>query len=106
MGQCVDVSPTSQVESPVLGLVSVSRQDPREGTTRGELVRGDLPVAVDLPSRASAPECKASAEKKRASRGVRQEKGNFIRGKREGDWPLIRTLSDEVFLIPCQCKIL
>ena len=49
------------------------------------------PLAVDLPSQVSAPECKASAEKKRSSQAVRQEKGNFIRGKREDDWPLRRT---------------
>ena len=29
----------------------------------------------------SAPECKASAEKKRASQAVRQEKGNLLEGK-------------------------
>ena len=35
--------------------------------------------------------CTASAEKKRASQAVRQEKGNLLGGKREGDWPLKRT---------------
>ena len=64
----VRVSPASEVESPVLGLVSVSWQGPREGTTRGGLAKGAHPVAVDLPSWVSAPECKVSAEKKRASR--------------------------------------
>ena len=39
------------------------------------------PAAVDLPSQVSAPECKASAEEKRASRAVRQEKGNLLKGK-------------------------
>ena len=68
VGQCVDVSPARQVESPVLELISVSRQSPREGTTRGGLAKGAHPVAVDLPSWVSAPECKVSAEKKRASR--------------------------------------
>ena len=31
-------------------------------------------------SRFSAPECKASAEKRRASQAVRQEKGNLLEG--------------------------
>ena len=64
VGRCVDVSPARLVESPVSELVSVSKQGPREGTTGGGLVRGAHSVAVDLPSRVSAPECKASAEKK------------------------------------------
>ena len=81
MGQCVDVSPVRQVESPIPELASVSQQDPREGTTGGGHVRGAHPVAVDLPSQVSAPECKASAERKRASRAVRQEKGNLLEGK-------------------------
>ena len=53
---------------------SVSQQGLREGTTGGGLMRGVHPVALDLPSRVSAPECKVSAEKKRASQAVRQEK--------------------------------
>ena len=44
---------------------------------RGGLVTGAHPVVVDLPSPVSAPECKASAEKKRTSRAVRQEKGIY-----------------------------
>ena len=43
----------------------------------------------NLPSRVSAPECKANAEKK--SKPGTQAKGKFISGKREGDWPLRRT---------------
>ena len=88
MGQYVDVSPARQVESPIPipELTSVSWQDPREGTTGGG---GAHPVAVDLLSQVSAPECKASAEKKRPSRQARKRK--FIREKREGDWPLGRT---------------
>ena len=80
MGQYVDVSPARQVESPIPipELASVSWQDPREGTTGGG---GAHPVAVDLPSPVLAPECKASAEKKRASQAVRQEKGNLLEGK-------------------------
>ena len=78
MGRCVDVSPARQVESPVLDLMSVSQQDPREGTTGAG---GAHPVAVDLPFQVSAPQCKASAEKKRASQAVRQEKGNLLEGK-------------------------
>ena len=39
-----------QVESPVLELVSVSWQGPREGAAGGGLVRGAHPVEVDLPS--------------------------------------------------------
>ena len=81
MGWCVDVSPARQVESPVLGLVSASWQGPREGTTGGGFVREAQPLAVDLLSRVSAPERKASEEKKRASRAVRQEKGNLLEGK-------------------------
>ena len=81
MGQCVDVSPARQVESPVPELISVSRPGPRQGTTGGGLVRGAHPVVVDLPSRVSAPERKPSAEKKRASQAVRQEKGNLLEGK-------------------------
>ena len=49
MDRRVDVSPARQVGSPVPELVSVSRRGPREGTTRGGLVRGAHPVAVDLP---------------------------------------------------------
>ena len=37
-----------------------------------------------------SPYCTASAEKKRASWAVRQEKGNLLEGK-EDDWPLRRT---------------
>ena len=78
MGRCVDVSPTRQVESPVPELISVSWPGPREGTTGAG---GAHPVAVDLPFQVSAPQCKASAEKKRASQAVRQEKGNLLEGK-------------------------
>ena len=80
MGRCVDVGPARQVGSPARSS-SVSRQGPREGTTGGGLVRGAHPVAVDLPFQVSAPQCKASAEKKRASQAVRQEKGNLLEGK-------------------------
>ena len=41
-------------------------------------MRGAYPVVVDLPSRVSATECKASAEKKIVSWAVRQEKGNLL----------------------------
>ena len=44
-------------------------------------MRGAHPVVVDLPSRVSAPERKPSAEKKRDSQAVRQEKGNLLEGK-------------------------
>ena len=64
MGRCVDVSPTRQVESPVPELISVSWQGPREGTTRGGLVRGAHTVAVDLPSQVPTPECKARQRKR------------------------------------------
>ena len=60
---------------------SVSQQGSREGTVRGGLVRGAHPVAVNLPSWVLAPGHKASAEKKRASWAVRQEKGNLLEGK-------------------------
>ena len=90
MGRCVNASPGRQVKSPVLERISVSQQDPREGTISSGLVRGAHPVSVDLLSRVLAPECKASAEKKRASWAVRQEKGNLLEGK-EDDWPLRRT---------------
>jgi len=80
VGQFVDVSPARQVESPIPipELTSVCWQDPREGTTGAG---GAHPVAVDLPFQVSAPQCKASAEKKRASQAVRQEKGNLLEGK-------------------------
>ena len=81
MGRCVDVSPTRQLESPVPELFSVSQQGSREGTVRGGLVRGAHPVAVNLSSWVLAPGRKASAEKKRASWAVRQEKGNLLEGK-------------------------
>ena len=90
MGQCVDVSPARQVESPLPELASVSQQGLREGTTGGGLMRGVHPVALDLPSRVSAPECKVSAEKKRVTWAVRPEKGNLLKGRRDGDWPLRR----------------
>ena len=64
----MDVSPARQVESLFQELISVSQQSPREGTTGGGLVRGAHTDAVDLLSQVSAPECKASAEKKRPSR--------------------------------------
>ena len=64
---------------------------PGEGAPGGGLLRRAHPAAVDLPSRVSAPKCKASAERKRASRGSQTRKGKFIRGKREGDWLLRRT---------------
>ena len=38
------------------------------------------PSCVALPSQVLAPECKASAEKKRASWAPRQEKGNLLEG--------------------------
>ena len=63
---------------------------PKEGTPGGGLVRGPHAPEVDLSFLVSAPECKASAEKNRASRAVRQEKGNLLKEK-EGDWPLWRT---------------
>ena len=81
MGECVHISPTKQVESPVPELFSVSQQGPREGTIRGGLVRGAHPVAVNLLSWVLAPECKARAEKKRASWAVGQEKGNLLQEK-------------------------
>ena len=77
----MDVSLARQVQSPILELVLVSLQGPREGTTRGGLMREAHPIVVDLPSWVSAPECKASAEKKRSSQAVRQEKGNLLEGK-------------------------
>ena len=74
MGPCV--------ESPAPELVSVSRQGPGEGTTGGGFVREAQPLEVDLLSRVSAPECKASEEKKRTSWAVRQEEGNLLKGER------------------------
>ena len=44
-------------------------------------MRGAHSVAATLPFLVSAPECKASEERKRASRVVRQEKGNLLEGK-------------------------
>ena len=82
VGWWVEVSPAKQAESPVLELVSVSWQGPREGAH---------PAVVDLPFWVVSPESKATAEKNRVSWAVRQ-KGKFIRGKWEDDWPLRRTL--------------
>ena len=45
-------------------------------------------------------------QRKKERAGQSGKKRKFIRGKWEGNWPLIRTLSDGVFLIPCQWKIL
>ena len=81
MGQGVHVRPARRVESPVPELISVSRQNPREGITRGGLVRGAHPVVVDLPHQVWVPECKASAEKKRVESGSQARKGNVLEGK-------------------------
>ena len=68
---------------------------PRRALIPGPLPDSRLrPVKVGLRNRhfeenPSGP-CKASAEKKRASRAVRQEKGNLLEGK-EGDRPWRRT---------------
>ena len=62
-GWCVDVSPARRVESPVLELVSASRQGPREGDHQRWACERS-PAVVDLPSWVLAPECKVSAEKK------------------------------------------
>ena len=72
MGWYMDVTPARQVESPILEVISVSWQGPREGTTGGG--QGAYPGAMDLPSRVLALKCKVSVEKKRASWAVRQEK--------------------------------
>ena len=82
MGHGVHVRPARRVESPVPELISVSQQNPREGITRGGLVRGANPVVVDLPHQVWVPECKASAEKKRVSWAVRQEKETYYRETR------------------------
>ena len=47
-------------------------------TLRGGLMRGANPVVVDLNSGVSAPECKVSTEKKRASQAVQKEQGNLL----------------------------
>ena len=101
----MDASPARHVERPFQELLTVSRRGPREGTTGGGLVRGARPAAVHLPSWVSAPESKAGAEKKRASWGVRQEKGNLLEGKERVTGPQgepVFSLSDRVFLIPRQ----
>lgn len=81
MGWCVDVSPARQVENSVLELVSFSQQGPREGITGSGLMRGTHPVVVDPSSQVLVPKCKVSAEEERASRVIRQEKGNLLEGK-------------------------
>ena len=81
MGWCVDVGPARQVESSVSELVSFSQQGPREGMAGSGLMRGTHPVVVDPSSQVLAPKCKVSAEEKRASRAIRQEKGNLLEGK-------------------------
>ena len=84
----MDVSPARQVESPDPGLVSVSQQGPREGITGGGLVRRAHPVgwiAGFLHENIRRVKIKESEP------GSQARKGNFIRGKREGDWSLRRT---------------
>ena len=78
MGRCVDVSPTRQVESPVPELISVSWQGPREGTTRGGLVRGAHTAAVDLPS---WHQNLRQVQRKRERAGQSGKKRKFIREK-------------------------
>ena len=70
--------------------ISVSWQGPRGGGHQRWACERSPPSCSGLPSWVSAPECRVSAEKKRASPGVGQEKGNSLEGK-EGDWPLRRT---------------
>ena len=41
-------------------------------------MRGANPVVVDLNSGVSAPECKVSTEKRRASQAVQKEQGNLL----------------------------
>ena len=62
------------------GAVSGSRQGPREGTAGRWARERSPPGAVDLPSRVSAPECKASAEQESEPQS-RLEKGNVLEGK-------------------------
>ena len=66
-----DVNPARQVESP--GCSSGFPREVREGESEGESL--DVKTAKlwwDLPSRVSAPERKAGAEKKRTSQVFRQ----------------------------------
>ena len=60
-------------------LISVW-QGPKEGTTGGGLMRRANPAGVDLPSQVSAPECKASAEKRVSKPGGQARKGNLSEG--------------------------
>ena len=86
--QWVDVSPARQVESPVLELISVSQQGPRGGTTGGGLVREAHPVGwISEFLHHNVRQVKI----KESELGSQVRKGNFIRGKRESDWPLRRT---------------
>lgn len=84
----VDVS--CKAEWRVTSQSSLSVSAGSSGGCWAGLVKRSHPAAVDLPFRFPAPECKASAEEKRASRAVRQE-GKFIKGKREGGWLLKET---------------
>ena len=77
MGRCVDVSRARQVEGPVLELISVSRQGPREGATVLRWI--------------SPPRMEGKGEEKQSELGSQARKGNLLEGKREGDWPLKRT---------------
>ena len=89
-----------QGKSPTLELILVSQKGLREGTTRGGLVRGAHPVVDGSSLACLVPECKASAEKNRASQAFRQEKGNLLEGKERVTGEPTFSLSDGVLLIP------
>ena len=77
-----------------------------QGGDRGRWAREKSPpMCGDLPSWVSAPECTVSAEKKRASPAVRQEKGNLLGGKERmtgSQREPVSSFSDGVLLIPHQ----
>ena len=81
MGQCVDVNSARQAESLVPGahLKFLGKVRGR-GRQRWACERSP-PSCSGLPSWVLAPECRVSAEKKRASPAVRQEKGSSLEGK-------------------------
>ena len=90
VGRCVDVSPARQVESPVPGLVSVSRRGPRRGPP--EVGSGEEPTRLWWLFPPGFQHQNVRLVQKRENKpGSQARKGKFIRGNRKGDWLLRRT---------------
>ena len=74
-------------------LASASQQGPREGPTGGGLVRGAHPTRLlwIFPPGFWHWSVRRVQRKEGEQAGQSGKKRKFIRGKREGDWPLSRT---------------